>query len=52
MCSLPLLNYIIDWILGEAPREYPGVQVGANAHGSYLAYADDTVIMSSSYREM
>ncbi len=23
MCSLPLLNYIIDWILGQAPREYP-----------------------------
>ncbi len=36
MCSLP----------------YPGVQVGANVHVSDLAYADDIVILSSSYNEM
>ncbi len=32
--------------------DYPGVQVGANAHVSDLAYADDIVILSSSYSEM
>ncbi len=50
MYFLPyLFNYIIDWMLGQA---YPGVQVGANVHVSDLAYADDIVILSSSYSEM
>ncbi len=54
MCSLSLtlLNYIIDWILGQALQDYPGVQVGVNAHVADLAYADDIVILSSSYNEM
>ncbi len=54
MCSLSptLFNCIIDWILGQALRDYPGVQVGANVHLSDLVYADDIVILSSSYREM
>ncbi len=45
---LPLL----DWVLGQAPREYLGVQVGVNAHVLDLVYADYTVSMSSSYGEM
>ncbi len=32
--------------------DYPWVQVGANVHVSDLAYADDIVILSSSYSEM
>ncbi len=53
-CALSptLFNYIIDWILGQALRDYPGVQVGATVHVSDLAYADDIVILSSSYSEM
>ncbi len=33
-------------------RLYPGVKAGANVHVSDLAYADDIVILSSSYSEM
>ncbi len=53
-CALSptLFNSIIDWILGQVLQDYPGVQVGANVHVSDLAYADDIVILSSSYREM
>ncbi len=53
-CALSsnLFNYIIDWILGQALQDYPGVQVGANAYVSDLAHADDIVILSSSYSEM
>ncbi len=57
-CHLPfalsptLFNNIIDWILGQALQDYPGVQVGANVHVSNLAYANDIVILSSSYSEM
>ncbi len=49
-CALSptLFNYIIDWILGQAPQDYPGVQVGATVHVPDLAYADDIVILSSS----
>ncbi len=38
-CALSptLFNYIIDWILGQALQDYPGVQVGANIHVSDLA---------------
>ncbi len=48
MCSLP----IIDWMLGQAVQDYPGVQVGANVHVSDLAYADEIVILSSTYCDM
>ncbi len=53
-CALSptLFNYIIDWILGQALQDYPAVQVGATVHVSDLAYADDIVILSSSYSEM
>ncbi len=53
-CALSpiLFNYIIDLILGQALQDYPGVQVGANVHVYDLAYADDIVILSSSYSEM
>ncbi len=53
-CALSptLFNYIIDWILGQALQDYPGVQVGANVHVSGLAYADDIAILSSSYSGM
>ncbi len=53
-CALShrIFNYIIDWILGQALQNYPGVQVGANVHLSDLVYADDIVILSSSYSEM
>ncbi len=53
-CALSptLFNYIIDWILGQALQNHPGVQVGANVHVSDLAYANDIVILSSSYSEM
>ncbi len=53
-CALSptLFNYIIDWILGQALQDYPGVHVGANVHESNLAYAGDIVILSSSYSEM
>ncbi len=39
-CALfpTLFNNIIDWILGDVLRGYPGVQVGANVHVSDLAY--------------
>ncbi len=50
--SPTLFNYIIDWILGKALQNYPGVQVGANVQVSDLAYAEDIVILSSSYSEM
>ncbi len=52
-CALSptLFNYIIDWILGQA-QVYPGVQVGANVHVFDLAYAEDIVILSSSYSEI
>ncbi len=43
---------MIDWILGQALQDYPGVQVGANVHVSGLAYADDIVILGSSYSEI
>ncbi len=48
-CALyrTLFNYII-----EALQDYPGIQVGANVHVPYLAYADDIVMLSSSYSEM
>ncbi len=49
---LTLLNYIIDWIVRQALQDYPGAQVGANVHVSDLTYADDIVILSSSYSEM
>ncbi len=54
MCSLSptSFNYIIDWILRQALQDYPGVQVGATAHVPDLAYADDIVLLSSSYSEM
>ncbi len=54
VCALSptLFNYIIDWILGQALQDYPGVQVGANVHVSDLAYADDILLFSSSYGEM
>ncbi len=53
-CALSptLFNYIIDGILGQALQDYPGVQVGATVHVSDLAYADDIVILNSSYSEM
>ncbi len=47
-----LFNYIIDWILGQALRDYPGVKAGANVHVSDLAYVHDNVNISSSYSEM
>ncbi len=50
--SPTLFNYIIDWILRQALQDYTGVQVGANVHVSDLAYADDIVILNSSYSEM
>ncbi len=50
--ALPVFNYIIDWILGQALQDYPGVQVGATVHVSDLTYADDIVILSGSYSEM
>ncbi len=48
--SPTLYKYTLDWILGQALQDYPGVQVGANVHVSDLAYADDIVILSRSYR--
>ncbi len=39
-------------MLGQALQDYPGVQVGATVHVSDLAYADDIVILSSSYSGM
>ncbi len=50
--SPTLFNYIIDWILCQALQDYPGAQVGANVHVSGLAYADNIVILSSSYSEI
>ncbi len=53
-CALSptLFNYIIDWILDQALQDYPEVQVGTNVRVSDLAYADDIVILSSSYSDM
>ncbi len=42
----------MDWILGQALHYYPQVQVGANIHEPNLDYANDIVILSSSYIEM
>ncbi len=50
--SPTLFNYIIYWILGQALQDLPGVQVGAKVHVSDFAYADDIVILSSSYSEI
>ncbi len=50
--SLTIFNYIIDWILGQALQDYPGIQVGAYVHVSDLTYADVTVMLSSSNSEM
>ncbi len=46
------LNYIIDWILAQVLKDYPGVQVGVNVHVSDFANADDIAVLSSSYNEM
>ncbi len=53
-CALSptLFNNIFYWILGQALQDYPGVQVGAHVQVSDLAYADEVVILSSSYSEM
>ncbi len=48
--SPTLFNYIIDCIIGQALRDYPGVQVGANVHVFNLAYADKIVFLSGSYK--
>ncbi len=45
-------NSIIDLILSQALQGYPGIQVGMNVHVYDLAYADDVVLLSNSYREM
>ncbi len=50
--SPTLFNYIIGWILHQALQDYLGVQVGAKVHVSDLAYADNIVLLSSSYSEM
>ncbi len=50
--SPTLFNYIINWILGKALQNYPGVQVGANTYVSDLAYDDYIVILTSSYSDM
>ncbi len=50
--SPTLVNCIIDWILGRALQDYPGVQVGASVHVSDLAYAGDNATLNSSYNEM
>ncbi len=53
MYSLPdPLQLQIGLIFGQDLRDYPAVQVGANVHVSDLAYAEDTVIISSSYSKM
>ncbi len=39
-------------LCGDANISWPGVQVGANVHVSDLAYADDILILSSSYSEV
>ncbi len=39
-------------ILGQALKDYPGVQVGANVYVFDLDYADDSVILTSSFRGM
>ncbi len=53
-CALSptLCNNMLGWILGQALQDYPGVQVGTNVHAFDLAYADDIVILNSSYGEM
>ncbi len=50
--SPTLFNYKIDCIIDQALQDYPGVQVRANVHVPDLAYADDIVILSSSYSEI
>ncbi len=53
MCTLAYpINYIIDWILGQALQGYPGFQVGTYVHVSGLTYADDIVLLSHRYTEM
>ncbi len=53
-CALSptLFNYAINWTIGQALEDYPGFQVGVNVPVAYLAYADEIVILSSSYSEM
>ncbi len=43
------LNYIIDWIFGQALQAYSGVRVSTNVHVSHFAYADDIVLLGKSY---
>ncbi len=50
--NLDFYNCNIDCILGQALQSNPRVQVGTNIYESGLAYADDTVVLSNSYREM
>ncbi len=53
MCIPPaLLNYVIDWHLRQALRDYPGVRVGTKVHVSNFSYADDIVLPCSNYKEM
>ncbi len=47
--SHTLINYIINWVLGQALQGYPAVQDGPNVHVSHLAYADHIVLLSNSY---
>ncbi len=44
--SPTILKFLVDWILGQALKDYPGVQVGANAHVTELTYSDDIVMLS------
>ncbi len=50
--SAYIFNYIIDWIFWPKLQDYPLIQIGADVHVLSLAYADEIVFMSSSYREM
>ncbi len=50
--SPTLFSYIIDWIFDQALQDDSGVQVGANVRVSDLAYAEEIVILNSSYSEM
>ncbi len=45
-------NYITAWSLGQDLQDYPGIQNGANVHVSDLFYADDTIPLCNSCREI
>ena len=47
-----MFNYVIDWVLGKALEDHPGVQVNHTTDISDLDYADDVAMLAYDEEEM